>query len=205
MKKQGKKSNAQLIIGVLLTGKDLKSREISEKIAETEGRTINVQDVASMLSKISDHNKCHLGYFIEREQKGNGFVYHMVQEALAFSEKKAYDLTLKTGKDRYTLAQALEEFPGLNQYVESPKARPGVKDIPKKPAAKKAAKAVKPAKPVKKEKATVKPLSESKVAASVSEDKKVEDMAARLIQKIDELGGLNLNVKLSFQLEEAEK
>ncbi len=182
------------------------SWEISEKIAETDERTINVQDVASMLSKISDNNKCDLGYFIEREQKGNGFVYHMVKEALPLSEEKAYDLTLKTGKDRYTLDKALKEFPALNQNVKSPKARPRVKvSGPKKPAVKKA---VKPVKPVKKQETKVKPASESEAATSVSEDKenkKVEDMAARLIQKIEELGGLNLNVKLSFQIEEAEK
>lgn len=157
-----KKSNAQLIIGALLSGKTLKSRDISDMVLEDTGRLIKVQDVASMLSRISKVRNCELGHFIERKQVGNGFVYNMVKEALKLSEDQAYDLTLKTGKGRYTLDDALKDFPGLSKYAKAPKskAKSKAKPAPKKatkPAAKKATKPApkKAAKPAAKK--TVKP------------------------------------------------
>lgn len=208
-KKLGKKSNAQLIIGALLSGDTLKSRDISQMVEKSEGRLIKIQDVASMLSRISDSNKCDLGYFIERQQVGNGFAYYMVKEALDLSEDKAYGLTLKTGKDKYPLDEALKDFPGLSQYVESPKTRVVPKSKPKKPAPKKAAKPTKPAKPakpakpVKKEANAVNAESPEPVAAPLKKGE-LDDLAAKLIQKIDELGGLNLNLKVSVNLEGSE-
>lgn len=67
-KKKADKSNAQLIIGALLSGKSLRSREISEMVLEDSGKEIKVQDVASMLSKLSDSQKCDLG-FLSRERR----------------------------------------------------------------------------------------------------------------------------------------
>jgi hypothetical protein len=131
MKRQrGKKSNAQLIIGVLLSGELLTSKEISEIIEKDHGRKIKIQDVASMLSKISNEKKCDLGFFIQREKDGNTFTYHMAEEALALSEDQAYGLTLKIGKSRYSLEQAAKDFPGLKKYIgTSPKSK--TKDVKK--------------------------------------------------------------------------
>ena len=234
-KEKGKKSNAQLIIGTLLTGKTLRSRDISDMVLKKTGREIKVQDVASMLSRISDSKKCDLGFFIERKQVGNGFVYHMVKEALKLSEEKAYGLTLKTGKERYSIDQAQKDFPGLAKYVKGgskPKPKLKSKSKPKaaKPAPAKAAKpAVKAAKPaVKAAKPTVKaakpvakpvakpaakpvkkqasPVKKQPVSAPVLElanDKDLEKLVVKILQeKIEELGGLTLNLKVSLKMDD---
>ncbi|MDM8552437.1 hypothetical protein QUF72_20290 [Desulfobacterales bacterium HSG2] len=145
MKKQGKKSNAQLIIGTLLSGKTLKSRDVSDIIRKGDGKKINVQDVASMLSKVSNPRKSDLGYFIERVKDGNTFAYYMVKEAIKLSEEQAYGLTLKIGKDKYSLDRALKDFPGLRKYVKpGPKSKPApskvAKPAPSRPSPSKAAK-----------------------------------------------------------------
>ncbi len=116
MKKKKKKTNAQLIIDVLMAGKNLRSKDISDMITE---RRIKIQDVASMLSKLNDENRCELGHFIIRIQDGPGYVYNMVKEIRSLPKNKVYDLTRKTGKNRYTLEKALEEIPGLRKYVKS--------------------------------------------------------------------------------------
>lgn len=214
-KEKGKKSNAQLIIGTLLTGKTLRSRDISNMVLKNTGREIKVQDVASMLSRISDSKKCDLGFFIERKQEGNGFVYHMVKEALKLSEEKAYGLTLKTGKERYPIDQAQKDFPGLAKYVKGgSKPKPKLKSKAKPKAAKPAAKAAKPAakaaKPaVKVAKPAAKPVKKQASPAKkepvldLSGDKDLEKLVAKIIQeKIEDLGGLNLNLKVSFKIDD---
>ena len=86
MKKQKKsRTNIQLIVGTLLKGRVLGSRDISEMILDEEGKEIKIQDVASMLSKISSSKKCDLGFFITRKKKGNSFSYQMAKEALKLS------------------------------------------------------------------------------------------------------------------------
>jgi hypothetical protein len=191
MKRQrGKKSNAQLIIGVLLSGNELTSKEISEIIEKNEGRKIKIQDVASMLSKISNEKKSALGFFIQRVKDGNSFTYHVVEEALGLSEDQAYGLTLKIGKGRYPLDQAVKDFPGLKKYlVTSPpsKSKPGPKR--KDPNAEKAlkprAKALKPAPP----------------AASVVADQSMDKLAADILRKIIEGGDVDVNVNVTLKIE----
>lgn len=113
-----KKSNGQLIVGALLKGKPLKSREISRMISKEAGKEIKIQDVASMLSKITDANRCDLGFFIKKVKEKNNFIYTIVPEARKLSERQAFDLTLKIGKDRYTLDEALLDFPRMKAYVD---------------------------------------------------------------------------------------
>jgi hypothetical protein len=118
MTEKEKKSTVHLIIETLMSGDPLRSKEITDIISDTSGKTVKVQDVASMLSRITDADKCELGYFIHKEREGNRFTYRVVDEFLNLSPKQAYGMTLKTGKERYPLDQALKDFPVLGKYVD---------------------------------------------------------------------------------------
>lgn len=215
--KRKKKSSAQLIINALLTGDHLMSKDISDMILEDDGRLIKVQDVASMLSKIKNTQRSDLGYFIKREKEGNTYTYFLVEEALELTEDQAYELTLKIGKDRYTLEQAIQDFPGLGKHVPSdrlpkgaskPKPEPKAVSKPKKPA-KPAKAAKKPAAKKPARKAPVKKPAEKKEEAAVTpvtasiEGLDVEKLAADIIQKvIADLGSLRLKVSLDVDSED---
>lgn len=196
------KSSAQMIIAALLTGDDLMSRDISHMVLKKEGREIKIQDVASMLSKLSNPHKSKLGYFIQKNKKGNSFSYRMVEDALVLTEKQAYEITLKVGKDRYTLEKALNDFPNLNKYVSpgaksEPKAESQAKPKPKatKGVVKKAAKKVSPAKPVKPKKTEIPPEE------MIPKDQQGMDaVLTEIIRKVSDLGGLDLNVKLTVKV-----
>ncbi|WP_373500283.1 hypothetical protein [Desulfococcus sp.] len=112
-----KKSTVHLIIETLMSGDPLRSKEITDIISDLSGKPVKVQDVASMLSRITDADKCELGHFIHKKREGNRFTYRVVDEFLKLSSQQAYGMTLKTGKERYTLDQALKEFPVLGKYV----------------------------------------------------------------------------------------
>jgi len=117
-----RKSKARLAVSALLTGKAMKSRDISEMLREKYGRDISIGTVSGILSRISDPEKCELGHFIRKSKEGNALVYALVSEARALSESGAYDLTLKRKKDRYTLEQALKDHPGLGKYCRPEKS-----------------------------------------------------------------------------------
>jgi len=188
---QGEKTNIQSVIETLLDGEPLTSRQICNKILEMEGKDIKVQDVASMLSRISDAKKCTLGHFIKRSKKGNKFTYQMVKEAQDLSGYKAYNLTLKTGQDRYTVEHAIEEFPEMAKYITKPAktARRGGKR--KTTARAKKAKAAAPA-----ASAPAAPAMKAPAGEGVN----ISGLAA-FIQKLLEGGGVpvNVNVSVKFQ------
>ncbi|MCP4344190.1 MAG: hypothetical protein GY795_01520 [Desulfobacterales bacterium] len=196
--KKANKTSTQLIIGKLMTGAPLKSSDIAEMITE---KTISVKDVSSLLSKISNKKKCPLGYFIDRKQVSGIFIYNMKEDALKLSDNQAYGLTLKTGEAKYTIEQALKDYPSLAKYVDSaarksakkaekPKNKPDAKKAVKKPVAKKPAKKPAPAVPAKKQTpvTVLEPVSDT--------DKLITD----LLQKITD-GNLNINLKVSVKLE----
>lgn len=116
---EDERSNARLVVAELLTGLPLKSRDISEILSRKTGREISMGSVSRILFRISDPEKCDLGHFIGKSRQGNAMVYIMVKEALSLSESRAYDLTLKKGADRYTLAQVLADYPALRKYTDS--------------------------------------------------------------------------------------
>lgn len=182
------KSTAQLVIWALLSGKRLDSGDISDMIYKKEGRDIKVRDVSSMLSRISNRKDCKLAYFIEKRRKGVGFSYKIVDEALELSEANAYQLTLKGGKGRYTLDDALEEFPDLGKYV---KTGP-------KPAAKSKAKKQPTLKPARKGKDKGDVSAKPSPVAPLLE-KEVESLTAAVLKKLRDM---SLNVNVSVQLEE---
>lgn len=118
-----KPSNVQLIINTLMSGETLRSNEIAEKVSEAAGKEIKIQDVASMLSRITNEDVCDLGYFILKNRDGKSYVYKMADEFLALSEDKAYGLTRKTGDARYTLEEAVTEVPELAKYIAEAKKK----------------------------------------------------------------------------------
>ncbi len=209
MKKKAKegKSNGRLIIAALMTGKPLSSRDIADMIFKSDGRKIKVQDISSLLSKISKEEKYELGHFIKKVKGSNGFIYQIVEEAMKLTEDKSYDLILKTGKNRYTLEQALNEFPDLRKYVETGKTKVKTekavakKSAKSKPTAKKAVVALPPR--VKAPSKTAEKKSESSDVFEIPGGEEfLNKLAAGIIRKITELGGLNLKVKVSVKPDE---
>ena len=183
--KDDKKTVSQLIINTLMTGKTLRARDVSSMVSEAAGKEIKVQDVSNMLYRISDDGKCALGNFVNRKKQNNRYVYSMVDEALNLSEREAYGLYLKVGKDRYSLETAVEDHPELKKYV-----KPGKLDKEKKPGKKRGRKPGRPPK------AAVAVMEDSD--APVSEE--VGGFIADVVKKIagNETLNINLNVTVKF-------
>ncbi|GBC62538.1 hypothetical protein DENIS_3510 [Desulfonema ishimotonii] len=172
-------------------------------VSDAAGEPVKVQDIASMLSRLSNEEKCNLGYFIRKTPQGNAFLYSMVDEFLALNEDQAYGLTLKTGKNFYPFDQALTDFPDLGKYVENPIKKPRRK-------VKRRAKKAKAVQPVAK-KTAAPAAAEIKVAAGPEPEPAVpaesdtfteslERIFNALLQ-ISEQGGLNINVNVSVKFE----
>jgi len=121
--KGNKKIISEYIIDALWCGDSLRSPEITEKVSELSGKEMKIQDIASVLAKLSNSNMHGIGFLIRRRKQTKGYVYNLVSEALALEPAKLYDLVRKTGKNRYTLEQAVAEVPGLKKYIKP--ARPG--------------------------------------------------------------------------------
>ncbi|MEE4357268.1 MAG: hypothetical protein V2I97_12445 [Desulfococcaceae bacterium] len=113
------KSTARSAVSALLTGKALKSRDMAEMLREERGRDIRISTVSGILSRLGDPLHCELGHFIRKSKEGNALVYCLVPEALALSESRAYDLSVKRKKGRYTLEQAVQDYPALRKYCRS--------------------------------------------------------------------------------------
>ena len=122
--KQPQFNNTRLVVSALLTGADLKSRDIAQMVSEASGKEIKTGNVSGILSRISDQEKCDLGFFIHKSRQGNALIYRMAEEALVLPENYAYGLTQKTGTDRYPLEQATRDFPALRKYVEPDMSSP---------------------------------------------------------------------------------
>ncbi len=125
--KQGKKTNSEFIVDALITGKALRLSEITEMVRETSGKKVKIQDVGSMMAKLSNSNKCELGSLINKKNTEKGYVYRLVKEACNLQPEQLYDLTRKAGKNRFTLEEAIKKQPGLKKYVKAPKAKTATK------------------------------------------------------------------------------
>lgn len=193
-----KKSTVHLIIETLMSGDPLRSKEITDIISDSSGKTVKVQDVASMLSRITDADKCELGYFIHKKRDGNRFTYRVVDEFLKLSPKQAYGMTLKTGKERYPLDQALKDFPVLGKYVVSQPEKKGVSPKPRR---------VKPPRELRRSAGRKIADSGSSLAVpNLSEGLGVEGIRSlgELIEKVKEIALLkdfNINVNVTFKLD----
>jgi hypothetical protein len=172
--KGSKKTISEYIIDTLRTGKSLRAREISQLASDAAGKEIKIQDVASIIAKLSNADKCNLGYFIKRIKTNRGYAYTLVKEMLALPSELTYGLTRKTGKDSFTVYEALKNLPELKKYV-SPSA---LKLRLKK------AKRGRLHKPV-----SGQPISEMSVA----------EFFSRVVKEISDHGGLEVNIQLSVQ------
>jgi len=202
-KKTESKSKSRLIVAALLTGKTLTSGEIALMVSKAAKKKIKIQDVASMLSKITDSKRCDLGLFIRKNKGENGFVYTMVEEALSLTEDKAYGLTLKIGPDKYMLEEALEDFPGLRKYAKSvPETGKTVAEKTVKETVKGTPEKRHPGRPPKSA-GLPKP---AKAAADVLSDAKaLEELLLRMIRKAAGSEDMDLVVKVSFGPEKNKK
>lgn len=193
-----KKSTVHLIIETLMSGDPLRSKEITDIISDSFGKAVKVQDVASMLSRITDADKCELGYFIHKEREGNRFTYRVVDEFLDLSPRQAYGMTLKTGKERYPLDQALKDFPVLGKYVVSRPEKKGPSPKLRRIKSRKVSKGV----TGRKNAGSASALSLANLAGSIG----VEEIRAvgELIEKVKDIALLkefNINVNVTFNVD----
>lgn len=114
------KTKGELIIEALKAGRDLSLSEIVDYLSETTGRQIKNTEVSPVLSKLSRPDKSEIGFFIQRRKKPKSpYRYKLVDEALDMTTHELIDLSHKTGKNRFTLENAVEKYPGIKKYVKS--------------------------------------------------------------------------------------
>jgi hypothetical protein len=185
-----KKTNSEFIIDTLLEGRELRSPEITQIVTEKSGKEIKIQDIASILAKLSNSDKCDLGFFIRKKRTAKGYTYHLAPETLELPAEALYGLTRKTGKNRYTLEQTLADHPELKKYVSSSrlKKRDGRHPVKKR------------RKPLEKVLASIKVPQETAVNANdTSHDQSVKLLVAQLLEEISQQGGLNININLNVR------
>jgi hypothetical protein len=170
-----KKTNSEFIIDTLRSGETLRSPEITQMVSEAAGKEVKIQDIASIIAKLSNSDKCDLGYFIKKKKTERGYVYSLVKEILDLAPEQTYDLTRKTGKDRFTIHEAVKKLPGLKKYI-----RPSLPKV----------KMLKGGRSVFREGAAGQPIA----------DMAVGELIARVLKEISDQGGLNVNVNLSVNL-----
>jgi len=180
---KGNKTYNQLIIDTLLTGESLQLRHITEIISTNLGKKVKTQDVSSVLSRLADSNRCELGYLInKRKADKNGFVYKLVSLARKLEPEQLYDLSRNTGKDRFSLKDAIKKHPGLKNYTKPSESNRAASK-------------------------TTEQLSKKESAprsiAEISSDEALRHAMADLIQKIKGQGGLKVNVNLNIQFKTA--
>lgn len=172
-----KKTNSEFIIDALLNSEPLRSPDITAKVSELAGKEVKIQDVASILAKLSNSAKCDLGYLISKKKTDRGYVYSIVKEAGDLEPEQIYDLTRKTGKDRFTIQDAVKKAPGLKKYIKSAKAGQTAK-MPGRPSTK----------------------AELRLAKGTDiSDSALKGIVAEFMKEIIFQGGLNVNVNLTVQ------
>jgi len=175
--KRTKKTNSELIIDTLRTGGSLRSPDITSMVSEAAGKEIKIQDVASILAKLSNSEKCDLGYLISKKKTDRGYVYSLVKEAFSLSPEQTYDLTRKTGKDRFTLDEAVKKLPSLKKHIKLSKTSFSARRLGR---------------------SIVKSNSFSAKGGELS-DAAFKDIVAGFLKEVAFQGGLNVNVNLTIQ------
>lgn len=184
---KGKKTNSEFIIDALRSGEELRSPEITNKVAQDSGKKIKIQDIASILAKLSNSEKCDLGYFIRKKRTSKGYTYSLVSEALGLPPEALYDLTRKTGKNRYTLEQIIADHPEVKKHVKSARLRNRTVKQPTK----------RGRKPTTSSARTTKKSAAAKDTGTG--DQGLQDLVARLIEEVSDQGGININVNLTIR------
>ncbi len=170
-----RKTNSELIIDTLRAGDALRSPDITARVSELGGKEVKIQDVASILAKLSNSAKCDLGYLISKQKGERGFVYSLVKEAVSLEPEQIYDLTRKTGKDRFTISDAVKKEPGLKKYLKATKTGQAEKRAEYRKA---------------------KPGHSSPKGMEIS-DSAMKATLAEFMKEIIYQGGLNVNVNLT--------
>ncbi len=114
------KTNNEYIVDALLAGDTFRSPELRQKVSEISGKEFKIQDIASLMSKLTDPSHCDLGFFIKKEKSptDKGYIYRLVDEVRELPREILYGLIRKTGPKRYPIAKLLEEHPELEKYVD---------------------------------------------------------------------------------------
>ncbi|MGM0453469.1 MAG: hypothetical protein ACQERN_09930 [Thermodesulfobacteriota bacterium] len=186
---RSKKTNSEYIIDALRSGENLRSPDITERVSQLAGKEMKIQDIASILAKLSNSEKCDLGFFIQKKKTHKGYTYNLVPEAFDLHPEHLYDLTRKTGKNRYTLEQAIEQQPELKKHVKASRL---------KVQAQKAAASRRGRKPATAA-ATAKQTRMPRTSATEMSDQAIKSLFARVLEEISEQGGLNLNINLNIR------
>lgn len=117
-----------------------------------------------------------LGIFHQEKKTDRGYVYSLAKEALDLSPEQTYDLTRKTGKDRFTLHEAIKKIPGLKKHI-----RPSMNRLQMQRSGRGVSKEVVSGQPI--------------------ADMAVGDMIAKVLKEISDQGGLNVNVNLTVHFD----
>jgi len=171
------KTNSERIIEALRSGDALRSPEIAERASAIGGKTIAIQDVASLLHRLTNPKRCDLALFIRKEQKKGKYIYQLVPEALELEPEKLYGLSRKTGKDKYPLSDALKDYPALEKYV--------------------------PARRKKEIESVGLPKSPQKSRGKRTSDKQIkitDEMINQIVSKIIKKGGLKVDVNVHLHV-----
>jgi len=114
------KTKGEVIIEALKSGDDLSLSEIVDYVSQSTGQQVRNTDVSPVLSKLSRPDKSDIGFFIQRRKKPkHPYRYKFVPEALEMTTDELIDLFRKIGKNRFTLENAVEKYPGIKKYVKS--------------------------------------------------------------------------------------
>jgi hypothetical protein len=175
--KRTKKTNSELIIDTLLTGSSLRSPDITAMVSKASGKEIKIQDVASILAKLSNSEKCDLGYLISKKKTDRGYVYSLVKEAFNMTPGQTYDLTRKTGKDRFTLEEAIKKNPGLKKHIKPSRAKRDPRRVGHGAGK----------------------LNSLPSTRKEMSDTAIRDIVAGFLSEVTYQGGLNINVNLTIQ------
>jgi hypothetical protein len=135
-----KKTRIERILDVLLTGSPLLLKDIAQRVSDVSGEAIKVQNIATLMAKLSSHRRCEVSHFMIKKKTSDGIVYNLVPEIQGLAPEEIYGLARQTGKDRFTLEMALQKIPELGKYVDTPlKATVRKKSVRKKSVQKKSA------------------------------------------------------------------
>jgi len=175
----------EMVINHLMDGDPMTSQDIADKVSGN-GASMDVREVSTIMNKL---NKSDLGHFIKKNRKGRAFKYKIVDDvATNLTPEEAYGLSLKIGKNRYPLEQALEDHPDLTKHVKAAK---------KKKAAPSKTKEKAPAKAKKAESAS----GETVQIESGMDAPAVENMLRGLLKMMTGDKELNVNVDVTVRFE----
>jgi hypothetical protein len=112
-----KKTHSEMILDALLAGSPLLLKDITQKVGEASGNAVKIQEIGSLMTRLSNPERCEIGYFIRKIKTSQGFEYSLIAKILDLSPEEIYGLIRKTGKGRFTLEMVLKKIPELNRYV----------------------------------------------------------------------------------------